>query len=94
MTETTIAPMPLTALTEEELMFQSAVREFAEAEIGPHVHEMDDAGQFNLDIIPKFFELGLMGVEIPERFGGAGGNIFLTTLAIGSNPRTAGGQTK
>ncbi|HET9295051.1 MAG TPA: acyl-CoA dehydrogenase [Gemmatimonadales bacterium] len=82
MTETTVAPMPLTALTEEELMFQSAVREFAEAEVGPHVHEMDDAGQFNLDIIPKFFELGLMGVEIPERFGGAGGNIFLATLAI------------
>jgi alkylation response protein AidB-like acyl-CoA dehydrogenase len=43
---------------------------------------MDARAQFNLDIIPKFFELGLMGVEIPEQFGGAGGNIFLAVLAI------------
>jgi butyryl-CoA dehydrogenase len=63
-------------------MFRSAVRDFAESEIRPHVHDMDAAAQFNLDIIPKFFELGLMGVEIPERFGGAGGNIFLAVLAI------------
>jgi butyryl-CoA dehydrogenase len=73
---------PLTTLTEEEEMFRSAVREFAETEIRPHVHDMDARAQFNPDIIPKFFELGLMGVEIPEQFGGAGGNIFLAVLAI------------
>ena len=81
MTDLTTAPLPITTLTEEEEMFRSAVRDFAESEIRPHVHEMDAAAQFNLDIIPKFFELGLMGVEIPEQFGGAGGNIFLAVLA-------------
>ncbi len=82
MTDLTTAPLPITTLTEEEEMFRSAVRDFAESEIRPHVHDMDAAAQFNLDIIPKFFELGLMGVEIPEQFGGAGGNIFLAVLAI------------
>lgn len=82
MTDLSTAPLPITTLTEEEEMFRSAVRDFAESEIRPHVHEMDAAAQFNLDIIPKFFELGLMGVEIPEQFGGAGGNIFLAVLAI------------
>ena len=82
MADLTTAPLPITTLTEEEEMFRSAVREFAETEVRPHVHEMDAAAQFNLDIIPKFFELGLMGVEIPEQFGGAGGNIFLAVLAI------------
>ena len=82
MADLTTAPLPITTLTEEEEMFRSAVRDFAESEIRPHVHEMDAAAQFNLDIIPKFFELGLMGVEIPEQFGGAGGNIFLAVLAI------------
>ncbi|TFG43297.1 MAG: acyl-CoA dehydrogenase, partial [Gemmatimonadales bacterium] len=82
MTDLSTAPLPITTLTEEEEMFRSAVREFAESEIRPHVHDMDARAQFNPDIIPKFFELGLMGVEIPEQFGGAGGNIFLAVLAI------------
>jgi alkylation response protein AidB-like acyl-CoA dehydrogenase len=82
MTDLSTAPLPLTALTEEEEMFRGAVREFAETEIRPHVHEMDERAKFNLDIIPKFFELGLMGIEIPEQYGGAGGNIFLAVLAI------------
>jgi butyryl-CoA dehydrogenase len=82
MTDLSTAPLPLTTLSEEEEMFRSAVRDFAESEIRPHVHTMDAAAHFNLDIIPKFFELGLMGIEIPERFGGAGGNIFLAVLAI------------
>jgi hypothetical protein len=43
---------------------------------------MDEAGHFNLDIIPKFFELGLMGIEVPETLGGAGANIFLAAIAI------------
>jgi short/branched chain acyl-CoA dehydrogenase len=72
----------LTSLSEEESMFRDAVREFAETEIRPHVQEMDEAGQFRLELIPKFFELGLMGVEVPETFGGSGGNIFMAVLAI------------
>jgi alkylation response protein AidB-like acyl-CoA dehydrogenase len=78
----TTAPAPLTALSEEEELFRDTVREFARTEIAPHVKEMDAAAHFNLDLIPKFFELGLMGIEVPERWGGAAGNIFLAVLAI------------
>jgi butyryl-CoA dehydrogenase len=77
----TAAPA-LTALSEEESMFRDAVREFAEVEVKPHVQEMDEAAQFRPDLIPRFFELGLMGIEVPEQYGGAGGSIFLSVLAI------------
>jgi alkylation response protein AidB-like acyl-CoA dehydrogenase len=72
----------LTVLSEEETMFRDAVREFAEIEIRPHVHQMDEAAQFRQDIIPKFFDLGLMGIEVPEQYGGSGGTIFMAVLAI------------
>ena len=72
----------LTMLSEEETMFRDAVREFATAEIRPHVHAMDEAAQFRLDLIPKFFELGLMGIEVPEEYGGSGGSFFMAALAI------------
>src|SRR5918999_2647776 len=80
-TLSTAAPA-LTVLSEEETMFRDAVREFAETEVRPHVYEMDEAAQFRLDLIPKFFELGLMGIEIPEEYGGSGGSIFMAVLAI------------
>jgi alkylation response protein AidB-like acyl-CoA dehydrogenase len=76
------APSALTTLSEEESMFRDAVREFAETDVKPHVHEMDAAAQFRPDLIPRFFELGLMGIEVPEQHGGAGGGIFLSVLAI------------
>jgi len=76
------APTPLSVLSEEEELFRQTVREFAETEVGPHVHEMDEASQFRPELITKFFELGLMGIEIPEQYGGAGGSIFLAMLAI------------
>jgi alkylation response protein AidB-like acyl-CoA dehydrogenase len=76
------ATPPLTILSEEEAMFRDAVREFAEREVRPHVHDMDEAACFRPDIIPKFFALGLMGIEVPEQYGGAGGNIFMAVLAI------------
>jgi alkylation response protein AidB-like acyl-CoA dehydrogenase len=72
----------LTVLSEEEELFRQTVREFAEVEVGPHVREMDDAGQFRPDIIQKFFELGLMGIEVPEQWGGSGASFFLATIAI------------
>jgi len=72
----------LTTLSEEESMFRDAVRDFAESEIRPHVQAMDEAAQFRADLIPRFFELGLMGIEIPEQLGGAGGTIFMAVLAI------------
>jgi alkylation response protein AidB-like acyl-CoA dehydrogenase len=82
MQDLSTAPLPLSVLSEEETLFRDAVRDFAEAEVRPHVSEMDEAGHFNLDIIPKFFELGLMGIEVPEALGGADGTIFLAALAI------------
>ena len=80
---TVSAPAPaLSVLTEEEVMFRDAVREFAETEVKPHVQSMDEAAQFRLDLIPKFFELGFMGIEVPESFGGSSGTIFMAVLAI------------
>jgi alkylation response protein AidB-like acyl-CoA dehydrogenase len=73
---------PLTVLTEEERMFQGAVRDFSETEVRPRVHAMEQAAQLDPTLIPKFFELGLMGIEVPEQFGGGGGGIFMSVLAI------------
>ena len=78
----TETPQPLTILTDEEQMFQATVRNFARKEIAPHVREMDDAGVFKKDILAKFFELGLMGIDIPEEYGGQGGTFFQSILAI------------
>ena len=80
MTDTTATP--LTLLSEEEELFRATVREFAETEIAPFVHEMDEAAKFRPELIDKFFELGLMGIEVPEQWGGAGASIFLSALAI------------
>src|SRR6516164_2597631 len=75
-------PQPLTALSEEERFFQTTVRKFAREQIRPYVREMDDAGVFRKDIIKQFFEMGLMGIEIPEEFGGQGGTFFQAILAV------------
>jgi alkylation response protein AidB-like acyl-CoA dehydrogenase len=82
MQDLSTATQPLSILSEEETMFRDAVREFAETEVRPHVSEMDEAGAFRKELIPRFFELGLMGVEVPEQWGGADGNIFMAALAI------------
>ena len=63
-------------------MFQGAVRDFAASEVRPRVHAMEQAAQLDPTLIPKFFELGLMGIEIPEAHGGAGGSLFMTVLAV------------
>ncbi|HYP14071.1 MAG TPA: acyl-CoA dehydrogenase [Bryobacteraceae bacterium] len=76
------AVRPLTALSEEELMFRSAVREFARVEISPHVRSMDEQGVFRKDLLDAMFQLGLMAIEIPEEFGGQGGTFFQSVLAV------------
>jgi butyryl-CoA dehydrogenase/short/branched chain acyl-CoA dehydrogenase len=76
------SPRPLTALTEEERFFQSTVRKFAREQIAPHVREMDEAGIFRKDLIREFFELGLMGIEVPEQYGGQAGAFFQCVLAV------------
>ncbi len=73
---------PLTRLSENELMFMSEVDKFAASKIKPKVHEMDEAEKMDPAIISGLFEMGLMGIEVPEEFGGAGGNFFLSILAI------------
>lgn len=81
--ETIHSPVPpLSVLSEEEKMFQTTVRRFARERIGPHVREMDEAGVFRKDLLHEMFELGLMGIEIPEEFGGQGGNFFQAVLAV------------
>ncbi|HWB95870.1 MAG TPA: acyl-CoA dehydrogenase [Bryobacteraceae bacterium] len=73
---------PLTALSEEEQLFQASVRRFAREQIAPHVRQMDEAGVFRKELIRQFFELGLMGIEIPEEYGGQGGTFFQCILAV------------
>ena len=76
------AMLPLTALSDEERMFQAAAREFAEKEVGPHVEEMDREGVFKRELIDEFFLQGFMGLEVPEAYGGSGGTFFMAVLAI------------
>jgi alkylation response protein AidB-like acyl-CoA dehydrogenase len=75
-------PQPLVALTEDEQMFRDSVRQFAQDAIGPKVREMDEHGKFDPDIIQQFFQLGMMGIEIPEQYGGGGGTFFEAILAV------------
>jgi len=79
---TQVSQPPLTALSEEELLFQASVRKFANEQIRPYVREMDDAGVFRKEILRRFFEMGLMGIEIPEEYGGQGGTFFQAILAV------------
>ncbi len=75
-------PLALTQLTEDEQMLQRTVREFARERILPLVREMDEQQKMDRGIIDSLFELGLMGIEIPEEFGGAGGTFFQSILAV------------
>src|SRR3982750_3838541 len=79
--DTTASPA-LTALSEEEMMFRDAVAAFAQEEVRPRVMEMEKAGKIDPTLLPKYFELGLMGIEVAEQYGGAGGNLFMVTLAV------------
>jgi len=76
------APIPLTSLTEDETLFRDNVRRFAEDQVRPLVKEMDEKGVFEIDLIRQFFRLGLMGIEIPEAYGGGGGRFFEAILAV------------
>jgi butyryl-CoA dehydrogenase/short/branched chain acyl-CoA dehydrogenase len=78
----TAPPPPLTALSEEERMFQDAIERFARERIGPYVREMDASAVFRKDLLQEMFELGLMGIEIPEEYGGQGGSFFQAVLAV------------
>ena len=72
----------LTQLTAEEELFRDAVRDFARSEIGPRVKAMDDREKFDPDLLRQFFELNLMGIQIPQQWGGAEGSFFMSVLAV------------
>src|SRR5258708_16787652 len=78
----TLAPAPLTSFTEDEILFRDNVRQFAEGKVRPLAREMDERGVFDKSLIEEFFHLGLMGIEIPEEYGGAGGKFFEAILAV------------
>jgi butyryl-CoA dehydrogenase/short/branched chain acyl-CoA dehydrogenase len=73
---------PLTSLSEDEILFQENVRQFAEEKVRPLAKEMDEKGVFDKSLIQQFFQLGLMGIEVPEQHGGAGGKFFEAILAV------------
>ena len=76
------AGRPLTALSEDEEIFRASVREFAEGELRPRVEEMDERGQLDPALIKQCFDLGLMGIETPEEYGGAGASFFTAIIAV------------
>ena len=76
------APVPLTTLTEDETLFRDNIRQFGDDKIRPLVKEMDEKGVFEKDLIHDFFQLGLMGIEIPQQYGGGGGKFFEAILAV------------
>jgi butyryl-CoA dehydrogenase/short/branched chain acyl-CoA dehydrogenase len=74
--------LPVTHVSEDEKLFQETVRQFAREAIQPLVREMDDKQRFTDGLILQLFQLGLMGIEVPEEFGGAGGTFFQAILAV------------
>jgi alkylation response protein AidB-like acyl-CoA dehydrogenase len=77
------APRPaLTSLSEDEQLFRDAVREFAESELADRAIRMDEAAEMDADLLPLLFEMGLMGIEIPEELGGAGSTFFTSILIV------------
>jgi butyryl-CoA dehydrogenase/short/branched chain acyl-CoA dehydrogenase len=73
---------PLTSLSDYEILFRENVRQFAEDKVRPLAKEMDEKGVFDKSLIERFFQLGLMGIEVPEQYGGAGGKFFEAILAV------------
>lgn len=77
-----VANAALTMLSEDERDFRRMLREFAEAEMRPLVREMDAAQQMDAGLVQKLHDLGIMGIEAPEEYGGAGGTFFMAILAV------------
>jgi len=75
-------PAPLTSLTEDEILFRDNIRQFANERLRPLAKEMDEKGVFDKELLQQFFQLGLMGIEVPEPYGGGGGRFFEAILAV------------
>ena len=74
--------MPLSHLSQDEALFRESVYEFADREIRPLVREMDEHAKIPPNLVPRLFDLGVMGIEIPEAYGGAGATFFHSVLAV------------
>jgi alkylation response protein AidB-like acyl-CoA dehydrogenase len=75
-------PPALTSLTEDEVLLRDSVAEFAAAQVAPHVREMDEHAKLSPALLKQLFDLGVMGIEIPEQYGGGGARFFHAVLAV------------
>jgi len=75
-------PAPLSEFTEDERLLRDSVREFADARVRPLVREMDEHAKMSPGVIEQLFALGVMGIEIPDSYGGAGGTFFHAVLVV------------
>src|SRR5438105_8730091 len=75
-------PTPLNALTDDEILFRDNIRQFADEKVRPLSKEMDEKGVFDQGLVQQFFQLGLMGIEVPEQYGGGAGSFFEAILAV------------
>jgi short-chain 2-methylacyl-CoA dehydrogenase len=84
MSETATAhrSLPLTDLSEDERLFRDQVRQFADERIRPHVSKMDAEAKMPRSLVDELFELGIMGIEIPEKHGGAEATFFMSILVV------------
>ena len=82
MTDIAAARPPLTLLSEDELAFRDAVAGFAADEVKPRVQAMERAGKIDPTLISQYFEMGLMGIEVPDQYGGAAGTLTMVALAV------------
>src|SRR5215218_222667 len=73
---------PLTVLSEEEELFRDSIAGFAAREIKPRVQQMEKDGKIDPVLTKQYFEMGLMGLEVPEQYGGAGGTLTMVTIAV------------
>jgi alkylation response protein AidB-like acyl-CoA dehydrogenase len=81
-TPESVAPAALTTLSEDERLFRDTIREFASRDVAPLVRDMDAQARLDRSLLQRLFELGVMGVEVPERFGGGGATFFHSALAV------------
>lgn len=75
-------PTPLNSLTDDEILFRDNIHQFAEEKVRPLVKEMDENAVFDHELVEQFFQLGLMGIEVPEQYGGGAGTFFEAILAV------------
>jgi alkylation response protein AidB-like acyl-CoA dehydrogenase len=80
--DTAERPTPLTVLADDEVIFRDSVRQFADLEVRPLVREMDEQAKMSRQLLTRLFDLGVMGIEIPETYGGSGGRFFHSVLAV------------